>query len=154
MENLVHRALSAGKRLSALWLAALCVAGCGHAGNGVPYKEAERYFLRNDADRRTVPAKIATREEFVRCFGMAAVMGGQPTPVDFDRQFVIAIVLPETNRTATIHPRTLADGGGTLRLEYGVSVAPEENSWTSVPLSLLVVDKRYERERVVLVRKD
>lgn len=154
MKNLIQRAFSAGKKLSLFLLAASCMAGCEHDGNGLPYKKAEHYFLRNDTDRRNVPVKITTPQEFNRHFGMAAVMGGQPTAIDFGRQFVIAVVLPETNHSTTIRPGALADEGGALKLEYGVSVAPEENTWTAVPLSLLVVDKRYEREQVVLSRKD
>jgi hypothetical protein len=151
MENLITRAL-----LPVVLLAFPCLAACGHggSGDGLPYKEAEHYFLRNDVDGRKVPAAIATRSDFDRCFGMAAVMGGQPTPIDFDRQFVIAVVLPETNHSTTIHPDTLTDEGDALQLEYGVSVSPEENTWTSVPLCLLIVDKRYERGQVVLIRQD
>ena len=156
MKNLIHRAFAAGIHLAILLVALLCLAGCEHDGHsdGLPYKEAEHYFLRNDVDGRNVPVQIKTQRDFNRYFGMAAVMGGQPTPIDFDRQFVIAIVLPETNHTTGIHPGTLSDKGDSLQLEYGVSVDPAENTWTSVPLSLLVVDKRYERPSVALLRKD
>ena len=91
------------------------LAGCEHGGNGLPYKEAEHYFLRNDVNGRNVPTKMTTQTEFDRYFGMAAVMGGQPTAIDFDRQFVIAIVLPETNHSTTIRPGTLTDEGGALK---------------------------------------
>ena len=156
MKTLVHRALSAGRHLTILLAAALCLAACEHDGHsgGVPYKEATHYFVRNDVDPRKVPVQIRTREDFTRYFGMAAVMGGQPTPIDFDRQFVIAIVLPGTTHATAIHPGTLTDQGDSLQLEYAVSVDPAGNTWTSVPLSLLVVDKRYARERVILFRKD
>jgi hypothetical protein len=156
MKNLIHRALAAGKHLGILLVAALCLAGCEHDGHsdGLPYKEAEHYFLRNDVDGRQVPVQIKTRAEFDRYFGMAAVMGGQPTAIDFDRQFVIDIVLPATKHGTTIHPGTLTDEGDSLRLEYGVSVAPATDSWTSVPISLLIVDKRYERAGVSLFRID
>ena len=142
--------------MSVLLVAALCLAGCEHDGHsdGVPYKVAEHYFLRNNVDGRNVPVQVKTQGEFDRWFGMATVMGGQPTAIDFGRQFVIAIVLPETNHTTTVHPGTLTDRGDALQLEYGVSVASEENTWTSVPLSLLVVDKQYERASVTLLRKD
>ena len=156
MKNIIHRARVAGMHLAVLLVAAMCLAGCEHDGHsdGVPYKVAEHYFLRNDVDARKVPVKIATQKDFDRYFGMATVMGGQPTPIDFDRQFVIDIVLPETNRSTTIHPGRLTDEDDALELDYGVSVAPGENSWTSVPVSLLVVDKRYERANVILHRKD
>lgn len=142
--------------VGAVALLGLCLAGCEHDGHsdGVPYKEAEHYFLRNDTDGRSVPAEITTRRELERHFGMAAVMGGLPTAIDFEREFVIAIVLPETNHGTTIHPGTLTDEGDALKLEYRVSTAAEENSWTQVPVSLLVVDKKYDRGRVVLDRKE
>ena len=156
MKTLLHRALATGKHFSLLLAAALCLAGCEHDGHsdGVPYKLAEHYFLRNDVNARKVPAQIKTQAEFNRYFGMAAVMGGLPTAIDFDRQFVIAIVLPETTHTTTIHPGTLTDTGNALQLEYRVSVSPEENTWTSVPLSLLIVDKRYDRPTLSLLKKD
>ena len=156
MKTLLHRALATGKHFSILLAAALCLAGCEHDGHsdGVPYKLAEHYFLRNDVNARKVPVQIKTQTEFNRYFGMAAVMGGLPTPIDFDRQFVIDIVLPESTHTTTIHPETLTDTGESLQLEYRVSVAPEENTWTSVPLSLLIVDKRYDRPTVSLLQKD
>lgn len=155
MKNLVHRALAAGKHWTILLAAALCTAGCEHDGHsgGVPYKVAEHYFLRNDVDARKVPVQIKTQGEFDRHFGMAAVMGELPTAIDFGRQFVVAIVLPETNHTTSIHPGTLTDGGEALQLEYRVSVAPEENTWTAVPVSLLIVDKRYGRASVTLLKK-
>lgn len=134
----------------------LCMAGCEHDGHsdGLPYKEAEHYFLRNNTDGRTVPSEITTRTEFERYFGMAAVMGGIPTAIDFEREFVIAIVLPETTHSTTIHPGKLSDEEESLKLEYRVSTATEENSWTQVPVSLLVVDKKYDRGGVVLTRKN
>ena len=156
MEKLVHRMWAAGKHLSILLVAALCLAGCERDGHsdGVPYKVAEHYFLRNGVNARKVPVQIKTRGDFDRYFGMAAVMGGQPTSIDFDRQFIIDLVLPETNHGTTIHPGTLTDLDDALQLEYGVSVTPEENTWTSVPVSLLIVDKQYERPSVTLLRKD
>ena len=156
MKNIINRAFAAGKYLVVLLVAAMCWAGCEHDGgsDGVPYKVAEHYFLRNDVNARKVPVKIASQKDFERYFGMAAVMGGQPTAIDFERQFVIDVVLPETNHSTTIHPGTLSDEGEALQLEYGVAVAPEVNTWTSVPVSLLIVDRKYERASVTLVRKD
>lgn len=155
MKNFIVRSLAAGRRFAVLLVAVLCMAGCEHDGDpdGVPYKVAEHYFVRNDVDTRKVPVQIKTQGEFDSYFGMATVMGGQPTSIDFSKQFVIDIVLSETNRTTTIHPGPLTDQGEALQLEYGVSVAPEENTWTSIPLSLLIVDKKYERASVTLVRK-
>ena len=131
----------------------------------IPYVVANRYFVRNDIDR--LPAnKITSQEQFDSLFGMATVMGadGRPTPIDFDKEYVIAIDEPDTDIKTEITPVSLtfvpadsADGGakdvpanasgkivpGTkLVLTYKVSHG-ERRSYTTHPLLMLVVDRRY-----------
>lgn len=128
---------------------ALVVASCSTLKNSqkssrVPYTVAQRYFLKNDAT--TLPnGAITSASEFERLFGMATVMGkdGQPTSVDFNRQFVIAVSVPETNRATDIKPLALQQENGSLVLSYTVERG-EERSYTIQPLLLLVVDKKYE----------
>lgn len=117
----------------------------------IPYSEAKNYFVRNDA-QLPVPAKINTREEFDGFFGMAATMGddGMPTSIDFTKQFVIAVVLPATNVDLELDDERLVDNGESLIFEYSVDKDDEVNSWTQTPLLLIVVDRQYERENVLL----
>ena len=79
------------KRILIILLAAM-LAACGQKKD-VPFEVAHNYFVRNDVTE-PIPAKIASQDEFERYFGMAAFMGkkGQPTPIDFETQFVIAVV--------------------------------------------------------------
>lgn len=117
----------------------------------VPYREADNYFVRNDI-KQPVPAKINSQEEFDKYFGMAAVMGknGNPTPIDFANQFVIAVVLPETNQDIDIEDERLLDDGTTLTFEYSVDRDDEINTYTQVPMELIIVSRQNERGNVVL----
>ena len=130
---------------------ALLITGNPQSERNFPFVEAHNYFVRNDVTE-SVPAKIASLEEFERYFGMAAFMGkkGQPTPIDFEAQFAIAVVLPETNHSTKLHAQSLIDDGQKLTFTYRVDVAPEENTWTQVPMLLIFVDRQYERDCVAL----
>lgn len=113
-------------------------------GQTVSFTEARNYFFRNDAP---MPAslKITSQEEFDRYFGMAATMGdgGQPTPIDFSCQFVIAKVLPATNVWLEITDVSLYEtGAGELHLRYRVSRG-QEMSYTAQPFLILIVDAKY-----------
>lgn len=117
----------------------------------VPFAPAHNYYVRNDAPR-PVPMKITTQDAFERFFGMAAFMGknGQPTPIDFEHQFVIAIVLPETNHSTTIDVERLTNKAEGLAVSAKIEVSEKENSWTQVPMQLLIVDRSHERDSVFL----
>lgn len=128
------------------------LAACGQKKD-VPFEVAHNYFVRNDVTE-PIPAKIASQDEFERYFGMAAFMGkkGQPTPIDFETQFVIAVVLPEASHSTELRAESLSDDGQKLTFTYHVDVADKENTWTQVPVLLIVVDRQYERDRVELNR--
>ncbi len=137
------------KRILIILLAAM-LAACGQKKD-VPFEVAHNYFVRNDVTE-PIPAKIASQDEFERYFGMAAFMGkkGQPTPIDFETQFVIAVVLPETSHSTELRAESLSDDGQKLTFTYHVDVADKENTWTQVPVLLIVVDRQYERDIVEL----
>ena len=127
----------------------MLLGSCSPSGN-VPYDTVRNYFFRNDA---TVPAspKISSQEQFDSLFGAAAFMGkdGQPTSIDFGRQFVIAVVLPETDIETTLEPLSLTRSGGELTFTY-VKKEGGKVSYTMRPVLLVAVDKADETETVVL----
>ena len=92
------------RQLIILALAATLLAACGQKKE-IPYEIAHNYFVRNDVTA-LIPAKIVSLDEFERYFGVAAFMGknGQPTPIDFEKQFAITTVLPETNHSTELPP--------------------------------------------------
>lgn len=117
----------------------------------IPYLVAEGYFQNNTV--KELPAVVTTRADFDSLFGMAVTMGpeGQPTPVDFIKQFVIAVGLPETDRATAITPVCLKkDEKGQLTFSYRVERG-ERRTYTTVPNLLLVVDSAYKGE--VLLRE-
>jgi len=138
------------KKLIILVLATICFVACGQKKE-IPYEVAHNYFVRNDVTG-TVPAKICSPEEFESYFGMAAFMGknGQPTSIDFETQFAIAVVLPETNHSTELHAGSLTDDDSKLTFSYRVDIAPEENTWWQVPMLLIFVDRQFERDSVEL----
>jgi hypothetical protein len=140
------------KKLIIFALAAIGFAACGQKKD-IPFEVAHNYFVRNDVTE-SVPAKIASQDEFERYFGMAAFMGknGQPTPIDFETQFAVAVVLPQTNHSTELHAESLTDEGSKLVFTYRADVAPEENTWTQVPVLLIVVNRQYERDSVEVHR--
>ena len=76
------------KKLMTFALAATMLAACGQKKD-IPFEQAHNYFVRNDVTE-PVPAKIGSQDQFERYFGMAAFMGkkGQPTPIDFNTQYI------------------------------------------------------------------
>jgi len=128
----------------------------------VEYKVADHYFLRNDAvipdscknrDTQMAVLKVTEQSQFDSLFGCAPVMGknGAPTEINFNKEFVLALVLPETNRPTEISPKTIECRGDSLIVSYSCTVG-EASTWTMKPLSMLIVDKDYDRPHIVAIQ--
>lgn len=114
------------------------------------YTEAQNYFYRGDAPAIN-SMKITSQAEFDSYFGMSAFMGkgGEPTKIDFARSFVIAKVLPETYQQTELKPLLLRKTGAhTLNLHYRW-LQQGRQSFSTVPMFLLVVDRKYVNCEVV-----
>jgi hypothetical protein len=108
----------------------------------VSYVVAENYFVKNNVTQLDNP-KIETAEKFNEIFGMATTMGkdGKPTAIDFSKQYVIALVLPETDMLATIRPVGLQKNDKKeITLDYRVEVGPKQ-TYTIRPSIAIIVDK-------------
>ena len=116
----------------------------------VPFQVAKNYFFKNDQPLPAGP-KITTAAAFDRLFGMAAFMGkdGQPTAIDFDKQFVLAIVLPVTDMSTQIMPLKVEAKGNRLFYYYEVKTG-EQLSFSIQPVSIIILDKQYENHEVIL----
>lgn len=137
------------KRFLILLAAALSFVCC-QTETAVPFSVARNYFVRSDAD---VPenVRITDQATFERMFGMAAFMGrdGQPTSIDWDREFVIAVVKPVTDVETVMEPLSLIKKGESLVLSYSL-VSGLDMSYTIRPFFIIVVDKQWEDLPVVL----
>ncbi|MFV0521127.1 MAG: hypothetical protein ACK5MI_01680 [Mangrovibacterium sp.] len=107
----------------------------------IPYILAKNYFVNNSVSSLDIP-KIETAEEFQEIFGAATTMGanGTPTNIDFTTQYVITVVLPETNLTTNIEPISLKKDDNGITFSYKVSMG-EKQSYTTRPNLIIVVDK-------------
>lgn len=113
-------------------------------GQNIPYIVADGYFVKNDAP--SVPmGKITSQEEFFRFFGEAATMSSRPTPVDFKKQFVIAVSQNETDTATTLTPMSLVRNNSSIAFTYNVQKG-QKQSYSIQPLLLIVVNKKYEAD--------
>ncbi|MBQ3765669.1 MAG: hypothetical protein II874_02900 [Bacteroidales bacterium] len=119
----------------------------------VPFTKLDHYFFKSGQDIPANP-KIDTEEEFTTLFGFASVMGesGQPTPVDWAREYVIAVVNPVTDQATELTPVSLSPKDGELVFTYNEAVG-EKQSWTMQPVLLVKVDRIDEYETVRLVKR-
>ena len=140
---------NAMKRIIPIVVSFLSVLSCSQA-TSIPYEEVKNYFFRNDAAVPENP-KIDSAEQFGALFGAAAFMGkgGKPTPVDFDKEFVIAVVNPITDCLTELAPESLTREGGALVFAYRETVG-EKQTWSMQPVLLVKVDRKYETESVRL----
>ena len=108
----------------------------------ISYTVAKNYFVKNTVKELDNP-KIETEEKFHEIFGMATTMGkdGMPTDIDFDNQYVIAIILPETDLMTDVFPVSLQkDENGEITLTYK-TVIGEKQSYTTRPNFQIIVNK-------------
>lgn len=121
----------------------------------IPFTIAKRYFVNNtvEAGEKLYP-KITSREEFEQLFGMAAVMGedGLPTPIDFSKQYVIALINPESGRKVEYTVQNLVRKDGVITLNYSKAEGADNPSASYRYCFILVVDKSYDGE-VKLIQK-
>ncbi len=108
----------------------------------IPFSIAKNYFVKNSVASLDNP-KIETVEKFDEIFGMATTMGedGKPTEIDFAKQYVIAVVLPETDSLKTVVPVSLQkDEQGQITLSYKIEVG-QKRTFTIVPNFAIIVSK-------------
>lgn len=161
--------LNMKKEMAVIFLSACCMAGCVRqtttndstkikasecavttVKGDIPYTVAEHYFVRNDLSALP-PEKIVSETDFNANFGMAATMGdnGMPTKIDFKRQYVISVTLPETNIHTEIVPVGLKKAeDGKITFSYHIKKG-NELTYTMVPSLLIVVDRKYDGKIVL-----
>ena len=109
----------------------------------IGYMELQNYFVLNTVDHKK-PLRLVIDDQatFDRYFGAAAVMGrnGQPTRVNFGKQFVLAVVLPETNRATVVIPGEISQIDNTVVFNYIVRKG-EKQSHKVVPFAAVAIDK-------------
>jgi len=118
----------------------------------ISFTEVRNYFFRNDASIPKSPL-ISTQKQFDSMFGAAAYMGkdGEPTKLDFDKQQVIAVVLPVTDYATTLEAKSLVVEGNNLVFNY-VKKVGEKQSYSIQPVLIIAVSKKDVAGRNVFLR--
>jgi hypothetical protein len=108
----------------------------------VPYTTLENYFVRNDVDcSKQQRLIIDNQRDFEGYFGMAATMGGLPTEVNWNKQYVVALILPETNRATSITPINVKVANDDIMVfSYHVKKG-DKMSHKMVPFTAVAIDK-------------
>lgn len=112
----------------------------------VPFKEAQNYFLLTnykEAPLHTV--KITNQKFFDTLFGAATIMGkyGKPTPIDFNSNYIIAIIDKTSNRAKELSVKSITQ----LKNELTIVMFSSEiskSTYVSRPIKLLIVPKTYQ----------
>jgi len=107
------------------------------------YEQLDNYFVRNDVDCSKLQKLIFdNKQDFESYFGEAAVMGtdGTPTSVNWRKQYVIAVILPQTTRSTTVTPVDVKQNGNSVVFNYRVTRG-EKNSYSLVPFTAVALDK-------------
>lgn len=137
--------------LITLLAAGMLTASCATGNHAVSYREARNYFFRNDVKQPTELLIIHSQAELEQYFGEAAFMGkgGEPTKIDFNKQFVVAKVLPVTNHSTDISLlRIERSDDKRLTLVWHIAVNDTPQSYSMQPMKLVVLDKKYEGYRI------
>lgn len=111
----------------------------------IPYKLANGYFVNNDITGN-ISTKITSQTVLEKYFGLAAVMGkdGEPTKIDFNKEYVIAISKKETDFSTELSPISLTkDNYNNIVFTYKLSIG-EKQSYTIVPCLLIIVNNKYK----------
>ena len=112
-------------------------------GYPINYTELANYYVLNNVDvSKTQRLVINSQQTFEAYFGEAAVMGrnGQPTMVNFKTQYVLAVVLPETDRQTEVIPGEVVQNGNTIVMNYRVNKGAK-TTYRMVPLAAIAIDK-------------
>ena len=108
----------------------------------VHHTTLENYFVRNDVDcskqRRLI---LDNQQDFDAFFGKAATMGGLPSTVNWNKQYVVAIILPETKRATSIEPVAVkVTDNDVMVFSYHIKKG-DKMSHSMVPFTAVAIDK-------------
>ena len=130
------------KKTLLILLAVLGLCACKKAPEtvSVPFEEVDHYFSIVDSP---VSRKIMDQATFESMFDMAWSMGIQQEPLDFGKEFVIAVINPSTNVRTKLIPISLVKEKGNLVFTYNEKLGEKMTS-TTKPSLIVRVDKQYD----------
>ena len=88
-------------------------------GADVDFDQVGGYFVPDDVKDGTLKLVIKSQKDLDRVLHLALV-GGYIPPIDFDRYFMIAVVVPKAIAQATVKPVALKRNGNKLFFSYSI----------------------------------
>ena len=138
--------------LTLLAVIGLCSCNKAPESISVPFEEVEHFYSIDNVSS-TVTRKIMDEATFDSMFGAAFTMEAQQTPLDFTKEFVIAVVNPATDEKTTLTPVSLVKENDNLIFTYSEQIG-EKVTYTSKPSLIIRVDKQYDAPlQVIKVQK-
>ena len=133
------------KNIVIILISTLLVSSCtvNTPQKNISYKTAKKYFVKNINDNKDLTEKIITsQDEFERFFGAAATMGinGKPTPIDFSKENVLALIYPKTSLEVKIIPISLQEDERNIVYSYKVIEGPQR-SFMTIPNTIIIIQK-------------
>lgn len=107
----------------------------------ITYEVAKGYFVKNTFSvQQPTPIILASKAAVDSIMGMAATMGanGKPTDFDFSREYAIVFIYPETDSSVVLHPGILELQADTARLLVSIDPGVKQ-AYRIVPSLLLKV---------------
>jgi hypothetical protein len=127
----------------------LAIAPCQGKTKNIPYRVANGYFVRNDV-KKVPTAKITSSQQFFSYFGCAPVMGkdGEPTRIDFQKEYVLAVCKPETWYSTELTPVSLRREKKNV-IVFTYRVTKGEKQTYSINPCLMIIVSRQAKGKVV-----
>ena len=110
----------------------------------IPYTVGRNYYVLNSLRKGAfAEGVIDDREQFDAIFGKAAVLGSLPTEIDFDRQYVIAVVDNMSDDAVHLNILSLVESeDGKLVMTYERERSGKR-SYSVRPYLMIIVDRQY-----------
>lgn len=125
--------------------------GFGQKNQPIPFTIARNYFVKNTFKKGDfLGNKICSKAVFDKVFGMATIMGkdGQPTKIDFQKQFVIVVINDVSDIETELIPKKLELlGKHRLNFTYETKTGNKGTAMMQA-FTLLIVDKKYSKYKV------
>lgn len=114
----------------------------------VPFTVLQNYYVRNDVPvDKTQHLVLDNQQDFEAFFGAAALMGGMPTDINWKKQYVIAIVLPETSRITNFIPKDVKQSPGNVIYYYQLNRG-HNTSYRQVPFSAIALNRSVDPQQL------
>ena len=109
----------------------------------IPYVVGRNYYVLNSLHKGGfTQGVIEDREQFDAIFGPAAVMGAKPAEIDFERQYVIAVVDGMSDDAVHLNMVSLLEADGKVVMYYRRENSGKR-SYSVRPYLIVIIDRQY-----------